>query len=367
VTPAEAPTTCPNCGEPLGEADQFCEACGHQIGISEGVVAAEEGVELGTQLITPPKATESLPAPERHCECGGVIDADGWCSSCGLRASNERDHITEQPADHVAAVSDRGQHHRRNEDAVALGVADDRTIIVVCDGVTNATDSDVASLAAANAARDLLVATPALASESPAERVEFWQAQPTAATDAAQAAATETVKAVGKVDNPPSCTYVAAVVDGPLLAVAWIGDSRAYWIGDDDIATQLSVDDSWATMEIARGVSREQAEADPQAHSITRWLGFDSPGGPPTFMSIPVAGPGWVLVCSDGLWNYCSEAPALRDLLRQQAAATDGTPLAIASALVDWANAQGGHDNITTALARAGDPRQGVPDGGMDR
>ena len=58
------------------------------------------------------------------------------------------------------------------------------------------------------------------------------------------------------------------------------------------------------------------------------------------------------MVCSDGLWNYCSEAAPLADLVRQTAAAHGGEPLATASTLVDWANAQGGQDNITVALAR---------------
>jgi serine/threonine protein phosphatase PrpC len=158
----------------------------------------------------------------------------------------------------------------------------------------------------------------------------------------------------GKVPNPPSCTFVATVIEGPLLAVAWIGDSRAYWFGDDGTATQLSADDSWATAEIGHGATRAVAEADPRAHAITRWLGFDSPGGDPSFTSMTMAGPGWVLVCSDGLWNYCSEATDVRDLLYAKAADAGGDPLATAAALVDWANAEGGHDNITAALARCG-------------
>ena len=64
-----------------------------------------------------------------------------------------------------------------------------------------------------------------------------------------------------------------------------------------------------------------------------------------------VTGPGWLLVCSDGLWNYCSPAADVRDLVRTSAAA-DPTPTAVASALVDFANAAGGQDNITAVLAR---------------
>ncbi|MDP9335733.1 MAG: serine/threonine protein phosphatase, partial [Actinomycetota bacterium] len=106
--------------------------------------------------------------------------------------------------------------------------------------------------------------------------------------------------------------------------------------------------------EIAHGATREVAEADPRAHAITRWLGVDSPGGDPSFTSETLRVPGWVLVCTDGLWNYCSEASDLRDLVNAQAVPAQADALATAAALVDWANAQGGHDNITAALARAG-------------
>jgi serine/threonine protein phosphatase PrpC len=146
---------------------------------------------------------------------------------------------------------------------------------------------------------------------------------------------------------------VAAVADATTLTAAWIGDSRAYWFGDDGAATQLSIDDSWATAEIANGADRATAEADARAHSITRWLGPDSPGGAPGFAVLRAPGPGWLLVCSDGLWNYCSEAAELRALLVRNLDDAAHDPMATAAALVAWANDRGGHDNITVALARA--------------
>ncbi len=353
-----AATVCPTCGDPVERGDTFCESCGAQLGAAVPATRAP-AAEMGTQLLEPPRGADmSVPtaataAEERRCSCGGTIDAEGWCDTCGMRAASERDHFTEQPAPHVAAVCDRGLHHPRNEDAVALAASGQRTVLVVCDGVTSATDSDVAALAAARAARDVLAAAADPPAGSPAERVEYWNAQMNAATHAAQAAATSTAAVAGAgVDNPPSCTFVAAVVDGPLLGVAWIGDSRAYLFADDGTATQLSVDDSWATAQIAEGMPRAAAEADARAHAITRWLGFDSPDGDPGFMSTTVAGPAWVLVCSDGLWNYCSEADDMRALVYEKAAAAKNHPLATATALVDWANDQGGHDNITAALAR---------------
>ena len=62
-------------------------------------------------------------------------------------------------------------------------------------------------------------------------------------------------------------------------------------------------------------------------------------------------GPGWLLVCSDGLWNYASEAAALQALIAELSA-DRSRPADAGRALVDWANDQGGKDNIAVALAR---------------
>ncbi|NUO35620.1 MAG: serine/threonine protein phosphatase, partial [Dermatophilaceae bacterium] len=88
-------------------------------------------------------------------------------------------------------------------------------------------------------------------------------------------------------------------------------------------------------------------------HSITRWLGKDAPDDLTPHLTTLQAAPGWLMVCSDGLWNYCSEAEDLRTLLQEAAGRLEATtPTALARALVDFANEQGGRDNITVALAR---------------
>jgi len=80
-------------------------------------------------------------------------------------------------------------------------------------------------------------------------------------------------------------------------------------------------------------------------------LGRDSPDFVPRTGSLTVDSPGWVAVCSDGLWNYASEAAAIRSLIGELTP-PDADPLTLAVGLVDWANARGGKDNISVALAR---------------
>ncbi len=136
---------------------------------------------------------------------------------------------------------------------------------------------------------------------------------------------------------------------------AGIGDSRVYLLPDAGGGQILTVDDSMAQVLIMGGTPRAEAEASKQAHSITKWLGKDSPDVKPRVGRVEVTGPGWLLACSDGLWNYASEPDALR---AQIAAAGSDDPHAIATHLVAFANASGGQDNITVALARVGDPAQ---------
>lgn len=337
-------TVCPSCGGPVSDTDHFCEACGAELS------AATPLLDTDTE---PTVDLSSARAPGTCRSCGGSIDADGYCQTCGAKAAKPRDHFSEQPAPWVAAVCDRGIRHGRNEDAVATAAEAEpgsRALLVVCDGVSSSLDSDVASLAAARAARDVLAAGRAQGLGTESSRTGAVIARLKAAADAAS----EAVIANTSPDspNPASCTFVAAVLEDGLLVAGSVGDSRAYWFPDAAEAVALTVDDSWAAELIATGVPRQEAETGPQAHAITRWLGVDAPDHTPRTTSLEVAGPGWLLVCSDGLWNYCSEAGPLADLVRKTAAAHGGEPLATSSALVDWANAQGGQDNITVALAR---------------
>jgi serine/threonine protein phosphatase PrpC len=293
--------------------------------------------------------------------CSGMVAADGYCQECGTPAVKPRDHWTDRPAGWVAMVSDRGVRHHRNEDAGAVAAtadaaaADRYAVLVVCDGVSSAVDSDVAALAAVRAARDVLAAVPAGALPGDGTRepvlVEAVRAAGAAANAHATAAATDP-----REPNPPSCTFVTSVLEGTLLVTGWVGDSRAYWLPDppDGRPVQLSVDDSWATEAIAAGVPREEAETGRHAHAITRWLGVDAPDPVPRTEVRRIDGPGWLLVVSDGLWNYCSPADRLAELVRDSVAAREhpGDPEALATELVAWANRQGGQDNITVAAAR---------------
>lgn len=91
----------------------------------------------------------------------GRVDTDGYCEHCGHAQPRERDHLEEELGS-VAAVSDRGLRHHRNEDsfavaATALPDGSAATVAIVCDGVSSASRPDEASAAAAAAANEALL------------------------------------------------------------------------------------------------------------------------------------------------------------------------------------------------------------------
>ena len=354
-------SSCPTCGAEVTPDAAFCENCGSPLSptaapAEESAAGLEAPIELTRSIRAhPAETTAAAPPASRPCtNCGGVVGADGYCETCGTKAMSERDHYTEQPAPWVAACCDKGIRHHRNEDAAAVAADAEpgsRAILVVCDGVSTSLDSDVAALAAARAARSALVARQPAGMGTPASRSAALGAALETATAQANAAVVEHTAADSA--NAASCTFAAAVCHGDLVVFANVGDSRVYWLPDAGGAeepVELSQDDSVAQARIAMGVPRKEAENGPQAHAITKWLGRDSPDFSPRTGSVSVTGPGWLLVCSDGLWNYASEAVDLQGLIAELGGGPD--PLTLADALVRWANEQGGKDNITAALAR---------------
>jgi serine/threonine protein phosphatase PrpC len=129
--------------------------------------------------------------------------------------------------------------------------------------------------------------------------------------------------------------------------VCGIGDSRAYWIGSS--SRLLTVDDSWAQEQIDAGtMTAADAGADSRAHGITRWLGADAPDEPYPVVSFAPDGPGRLVVCSDGLWNYAPGASDIAELVGR--VTPESSALELSRSLVDAALAAGGHDNVTVVV-----------------
>ncbi|MFI5804517.1 protein phosphatase 2C domain-containing protein [Streptomyces sp. NPDC051561] len=303
-----------------------------------------------------PLAAPVAQQPQKVCVAcrAGRIDTDGYCENCGHAQPRERDH-QERELGTVAAVSDRGLRHHRNEDAFAISEAQlpdgtTATIAVVCDGVSSATRPDEASAAASATANALLLESLPLGTHPQQALHEAILAAAEAvnvlAADQSQAQEHDPHRH----QNAPACTLVSSIVAGGLLVVGWIGDSRVYWVPDDRSAppARLTEDDSWAAQMVAAGLMGEaEAYADDRAHAITGWLGADAYEIDPHTASFKPDRPGVVVVCTDGLWNY---AEAAQDMARAIPADAATRPLHSAQVLVGHALDGGGHDNVTVAV-----------------
>ncbi|MFD5742366.1 PP2C family serine/threonine-protein phosphatase [Streptomyces massasporeus] len=291
----------------------------------------------------------------------GRVDDDGYCENCGHAQPRERDHM-EQESGPVAAVSDRGLRHHRNEDAFAIGTTalpdgSPASVAIVCDGVSSATRPDDASAAASKAAGEtLLAALPRGTHPQQAMHDAILAASRAVNSLAAEPA---TAREQAPHQNAPACTIVGAVVTSGLLIVGWVGDSRAYWVPVDRSAppARLTEDDSWAAQMVAAGLMNEaEAYADERAHAITGWLGADAYELEPHTAAFKPDRPGVVVVCTDGLWNYAEAADEMARVVPLDAAVH---PLHSARVLLGHALDGGGHDNVTVALV----PFPAVPQG----
>jgi serine/threonine protein phosphatase PrpC len=261
----------------------------------------------------------------------------------------------------ISGVCDPGLRRPHNEDALAYASGttggEPWSVLVVCDGVSSSSHAEQASAIASKTACDAL----AHFARSGDVALEPGAVAVTAAIRAAHVAVcAQGIETIG--DDPPGTTIVVGLVWRRRLTVGWVGDSRAYWISDSG-AELLTHDHSWVNEAVDRGeATEEEAMRSPLAHALTRCLGpleTTDPQDPtgaarrrivevlPDVRARDLPGPGWVVLCSDGFWNYFPRAGEVAELVRSLGGGA--SPGRIARRLVNQALSRGGQDN-TTAL-----------------
>lgn len=251
----------------------------------------------------------------------------------------------------VACASHIGLRHETNQDAAALGIdgSGHHIVLVVADGVSSTEGAEECARVASHTARDYLAAT-------------MDQGLPINDDDTVtlfertfQKAHEAVVSGSGPIG---ACTLAVAVATHDRIVVGNIGDTRTYWFPDDGDPIRLSIDDSMAQAQMDLGLSREEAERGIGAHAITKWIGASATDVAPRVMAYKPQQSGWLLVCSDGLWNHVPDAGDFARLMADPVskAHTDdhghASPAGVADGLIAYANNCGGHDNITVALWR---------------
>ena len=334
---------CSACNEPVEVNDRFCESCG--VSLIKDLNAVTKFQSLSEPIFPNCQKCDSID-----------LEPDGFCNQCGSRNPIHRDRFEQILQPGFAAISDRGIRHSQNEDCFAVAqLTDGRSIIVVCDGVSSSMNPGMASQSASQSACESIQRSLTNGLDPEAALVQGIYHAQIAVAELASISEGE----------PPSTTIVAAVVStcsssisnsgisnsdlSAQATIAWLGDSRAYWLGSTpETSRQLTQDHSWCEDVVAAGqMSREDAERSPQAHAITRWLGFDAEDIVPSVVTIDLAFPGRLVLCSDGLWNYASSVPEFYQALHHP----PGTEaVVIVRQGVEFALRCGGQDNITIVL-----------------
>jgi len=241
-----------------------------------------------------------------------------------------------------AGQTHRGRRRPSNEDAFAL--QPDLGLMVVADGMGGHAAGEVASAMAVAAVGEALLD----ASEG------WWPSAPLPPRAAGVALAAAIQRANARVFaagqqsaelRGMGTTIVAALAFRGCLAVAHVGDSRAYLLRERWLA-RLTEDHT---------VANAHKHAPPESLDLLRFAGYlhaltRSVGAGPTVevdTHFVTPRPGDVLLlCSDGLTNAMDDrtiATILAGTLDLDAAA---------EALIDRANDNGGPDNVTVTLQR---------------
>jgi serine/threonine protein phosphatase PrpC len=153
-------------------------------------------------------------------------------------------------------------------------------------------------------------------------------------------------------------TCACAWIIGRRLYTASVGDSRIYLLRGKTIR-QLSTDHTWIQEAIDKGILKaEQARDHPNVHVIRRYLGSVKPPEPDLRLRTrkdesdteAEANQGFLLypgdrllLCTDGLTDEVND-----EGIRVAASGSDVE--VCTESLIDFANARGGHDNITVVL-----------------
>jgi protein phosphatase len=229
----------------------------------------------------------------------------------------------------IGGATDVGQVRTNNEDQLLVA----EPLFAVADGMGGHAAGEVASLTAVEALKAAFQQNPTADGLADAVREANRAVWRRAAEQAELRGMGTTVTSVALVDDEGEA----------LLAVANVGDSRAYLLRDGEL-DQITDDHSLPEEMVRRGeLAPEDAAMHPQRHILTRVLGMDEEIEVDCFRIVPYKGDR-VLLASDGLTNELTD-DQIASILRRLADPDDA-----AKELVRQAKANGGNDNITVVI-----------------
>jgi serine/threonine protein phosphatase PrpC len=230
------------------------------------------------------------------------------------------------------ALTDRGCVRPNNEDYCRIDPHEG--FYVLADGMGGARAGERASRLAVETVVDRLLSAPRRDSHTLLEAVEeaHKRVTETACSDPA-------LEGMGT-------TLVAALDVGTEIAIASVGDSRAYIYGDHGLRT-ITDDQTWVN-EVGRplGLDENSLRTHPMRHVLTMAIGANAPLSINYYVVRPKPDE-ILLLCTDGLHGVV-DPKRIEELLSQ-----GGNLDTMCKRLVEAARAAGAPDNVTVVLVKS--------------
>ena len=241
---------------------------------------------------------------------------------------------------YAAGDSDVGRLRQANEDRfVVTGITGGGTLLIVCDGMGGHEGGQVASQVAITTVAEALKER----SGMPPPQALF-EALNLAHEAVRREALARSLMGMGT-------TATVAWVFEERAWVGWVGDSRLYQLREGLVIEKTS-DHTKVQRLISEGrLAPAEAVTHPEAHVLERALGGIGDAQPEVWNEPLNLQKGDVLLlCTDGLHDMLNDALLFRIMEGKE-------PPEAVRLLIDRANRNGGHDNVTAVVAVLGDPR----------
>ena len=278
---------------------------------------------------------ETAPLPDKDEETAGAV---------------EKPQIKIQPPQLVVGTGQSvGRQRDHNEDtlyAMQAILADGNNdlpfgIFIVADGMGGHLNGEIASGAAARALSEYLIThfyTTFLAGRSGSEQESLHEVMEKGMVEAQRAV----------LMNAPGggTTLTAALVIGDQITLSHVGDSRAYFLFPNGRIESITQDHSLVRrLQDLGQIDEHEASVHPQRNVLYRALGQREPFHP-DIVTLNLPHPGYLLICSDGLWGSVPDAEIARIIFAAE------NPAVACNNLVEAANQAGGPDNISAILVQ---------------
>lgn len=236
--------------------------------------------------------------------------------------------------------TDKGKVRKANEDFLAYEkINDNEYLFIVADGMGGHQAGDVASKLGTQTFVDTYKSLRGNGDTIPDTMQQ--SIKEANATILAKASSDFSKKGMGT-------TFSAMVVSDMKACIVHVGDSRIYLIRDNQI-TKITTDHTFVEKMMEEGrLSEEEARNHPQKNILYMSLGARESFAPILIDDYEVREGDIFILCSDGLNNMVSDEQILEISFKHP------NPSEMVAELVDYANEQGGTDNITVQAIKVG-------------